>query len=479
MRAVVQLSDQLTFTCNGEAVAFDVEAGESLLDVLRERLGLRSVEDGCAPQGQCGCCTVLVDGAPRVACVTPASRVRGRSVTTVEGLEPERRTELVERLLAHGGSQCGFCTPGIVVRCIGLLDGEAPGAAAVDKALAAHLCRCTGWQGIVEAVTSTADPPPARDLDLASTRATIEGRTAQRVGPDVVLGQTPFASDTAPADALVAIPRPDGSNSASVTAAGIEWVVADTLAEARTAAGTVQGRRTTLAQAPPLPVPSAPPGGIALATSFVEPAYLEPDASWCEPGGVPASPLTNGGAFGAKVASIAPVAARALADHFGRTVHTVLRREDVVRLGPKRPPLAATAYADSAGSIVHIESSGPLAPPIVPQPHGATIEVVHSTSALVGPPVSHECRAPWAETAVLAHLALRAAGIAPADRATPEVLRRRLSLVLTGLPPVAHAALADPGLPLEATIDALLASACLPNVHDAVVIDGVPYWDDG
>ena len=205
MRAVVQLSDQLTFTCNGEAVAFDVEAGESLLDVLRERLGLRSVQDGCAPQGQCGCCTVLVDGAPRVACVTPASRVRGRSVTTVEGLEPERRTELVERLLAHGGSQCGFCTPGIVVRCIGLLDGEAPGAAAVDKALAAHLCRCTGWQGIVEAVTSTADAPPARDLDLASTRATIEGRTAQRVGPDVVLGQTPFASDTAPADALVAI----------------------------------------------------------------------------------------------------------------------------------------------------------------------------------------------------------------------------------------------------------------------------------
>jgi CO/xanthine dehydrogenase Mo-binding subunit len=156
---------------------------------------------------------------------------------------------------------------------------------------------------------------------------------------------------------------------------------------------------------------------VALTTSFVEPAYLEPDASWCTPGGEPASPLANGGAFGAKTASLAPTAARELADHFGRAVRTVLRREDVVRLGPKRPPLAATAVFDPATGVVHVESTGPLAPPVVPLPFGATAEVVHTTRAVAGPPVSHACRAPWAEVAVLSHGAVRAAGIDPASRA--------------------------------------------------------------
>src|SRR5213079_1242908 len=86
------MSDRVAFVCNGAPVEVDVVPGESLLSVLRERLGIVSAKDGCAPQGQCGCCTVLVDGAPRVSCVTPVARVAGRSVTTVEGLaESERR----------------------------------------------------------------------------------------------------------------------------------------------------------------------------------------------------------------------------------------------------------------------------------------------------------------------------------------------------------------------------------------------------
>ena len=112
----------LDFDCNGEAVSLDVADGVSLLDVLRDSLRITSVQDGCAPQGQCGCCTVLVDGAPRVACVTPATRVAGRSVTTIEGLDADRRDDLVERFVAHGAAQCGFCTPGIVVRCAALLE---------------------------------------------------------------------------------------------------------------------------------------------------------------------------------------------------------------------------------------------------------------------------------------------------------------------------------------------------------------------
>ncbi len=123
----------------------------------------------------------------------------------------------------------------------------------------------------------------------------------------------------------------------------MSWVVAETLLEARALAGKVQGRRTTVDPVPPLAPPAPVTDGVRLSTSWVEPAYLEPDASWCEPGGDPVSPLANGGAFGGKVASPVGVAARELADRTGRAVRVVYAREDVVRLGPKRPPIAASA----------------------------------------------------------------------------------------------------------------------------------------
>src|SRR6476646_6938791 len=111
---VTAAGDRVAFTCNGTPVAVDAFPGESLLSVLRERLGIVSAKDGCAPQGQCGCCTVLVDGDARVACVTPVARVAGREVTTVEGLPDADRW--AEAFAATGASQCGFCTPGIIVR---------------------------------------------------------------------------------------------------------------------------------------------------------------------------------------------------------------------------------------------------------------------------------------------------------------------------------------------------------------------------
>src|SRR5689334_2272201 len=105
----------IAFVLNGDSVVVDADPdrGESLLNVLRERLGIMSAKDGCAPQGQCGCCTVLVDGEPRVACVTPIARVEGRAVTTIEGLDEAARDEAATAFVATGGSQCGFCTPGI------------------------------------------------------------------------------------------------------------------------------------------------------------------------------------------------------------------------------------------------------------------------------------------------------------------------------------------------------------------------------
>ncbi|MDQ1466776.1 MAG: hypothetical protein QOH10_1191, partial [Actinomycetota bacterium] len=348
------MSDRVEFVCDGVPAVVAVSEGATLLTVLREQLGVVSVKDGCAPQGQCGCCTVLIDGEPRVACVTPALRVAGREVTTIGGLDPLIRDALVDAFVACGGSQCGFCTPGIIVRAAGLVARERTARVDVDRALAAHLCRCTGWQPIVEAITRAANVvegrEPAksvdRDLDAASRRAELEGGVGQRVDRDVPFGAAGFADDGAPRDALVAIPRPPGSAALGVEAAGLHWVTAETLDEARTRAGKVQGRRTTRDDGPPLAPPVVPPGGVALATQWVEPAYLEPDASWCVPGGDPATPLANGGAFGGKAPSTAPAAARELARSTGRPVRVLFSREDTVRLGPKRPPIAATALHD-------------------------------------------------------------------------------------------------------------------------------------
>lgn len=385
------------FTCNGKPVEVDAEPGESLLSVLRERLGLVSVKDGCAPQGQCGCCTVLVDGDARVACVTPAPRVAGRTVTTLEGLDPALRDRLAAAFVATGGSQCGFCTPGILMRAAG-------GSRDVDRALAAHLCRCTGWLTVKEAIAGPTPPGPTRDLAAAGARATLEGGAAQRVDVSVPLGAGGFADDTAPRDALVAVPAPPGSDAEWVEAAGHRFVVGESLLDARTRAAKVQGRRTSVADAPPLAPPAAPADAVRLATSWVEPAYLEPDASWCAPGGEPASPLANGGAFGGKEASAAPEAARELARRFGRAVRVVYSREDVVRLGPKRPPIAAYAVARDGGVVEIVGQVVRGATPHAwPSPvDGVEVRATWTEVDVPGPPVSSALRAVGvAELAVL------------------------------------------------------------------------------
>jgi aerobic-type carbon monoxide dehydrogenase small subunit (CoxS/CutS family) len=404
------------FSCNGEQIECDTAPGESLLSVLRERLGVVSPKDGCAPQGQCGCCTVLVDGEPRVACVTPISRVAGRSVVTVEGLDPAVRDDLAARFVATGGSQCGFCTPGILVR---LAAAEAKGKTRrvdLDRALAAHLCRCTGWQSVYDVVGSVLDSAE-RDAIAGAQRAELEGGTRQSVGLRVPMGDGWFADDGAPRDALVAVPLPPGSSADAVEAAGMHWVVADSLLEARALAAKVQGRRTTVDPAPPLEVPEPVAGGVRLATSWVEPAYLEPDASWCAPGGDPATPLANGGAFGGKVTSPVGDAAHELAERTGRAVRVVYAREDVVRLGPKRPPIAASAVLDGATVRVRGRVVGDVAPftrPIA-WPYALEEDGDWVSASASGPSTASTLRAVGlAERAVLLEGALHVAGV---DRA--------------------------------------------------------------
>jgi aerobic-type carbon monoxide dehydrogenase small subunit (CoxS/CutS family) len=353
----------ISFELDGRAVVV-VEDGASLLEVLRDRLGERSPKDGCSPQGQCGCCTVLVDGQPRVACVTPARRVAGRRVTTLNGL-PDREV-WAERLLASGGSQCGFCTPGIIVRL------------SAGGSLAAHLCRCTGWQTIGE---RGADGP--RDLAKAARRASIEGGAAQRVGVDVPLGDAGFADDTAPLDALVAVPDGRGG-----------YAVGETLTEARAAAEKVQGRRTTIELRHPIEVPEGE-WARTLRTTWVEPAYLETDASWCLPGGEPAPALANGGAFGGKASTPVMADARRLADEHGRAVRVLWSREDTVRRGPKRPPIAAGVRHDGTGEVRVARTPG------IADAFRAAAPGLHVTEVDVPGPPTALLRAPWAEAAIV------------------------------------------------------------------------------
>ena len=398
----------VSFTLNGGPVA--VEDGISLLDALREELGCRSVKDGCSPQGQCGCCTVWVDGAPRVACVTPVRRIAGRHVTTLEGAPEALRDRWAGAFVQHGASQCGFCTPGIVLRLAALEGsgtGRPPTRRDVEAALRAHLCRCTGWQSIVEAACSAlgvdGSPPPAswagRDPVLAAWRAQVEGPVFQTSGPDVVLGGGGFADDSAPPTARVQL--------------GADGALATDLRAARAASGRVQGRNSTV----PLSHPVAPPDGdwaLTLQTSWLEPAYVEPDASWARPGHLPASPLANGGAFGGKRHSPVPAQARELADATGEAVRVLWRREDVVRRGPKRPPLAIALRADGTGTvrIGRTERSAdlePLAAELRANNPGLEVELAR----VVGPPVSGDLRgAVWAEL-LAARAALGAAVGAP------------------------------------------------------------------
>ena len=149
---------RVSCTVNGEPRhADDVWPGESLLHLLRERLGLPGAKNACE-QGECGSCTVYLDGEPVCACLVAAGQVAGRDVVTVEGLSAGSELHPVQRaFLATGAVQCGFCTPGLVVAVHDLLArNPRPTDAEVREALAGNLCRCTGYQQILDAVRMAA-----------------------------------------------------------------------------------------------------------------------------------------------------------------------------------------------------------------------------------------------------------------------------------------------------------------------------------
>jgi aerobic carbon-monoxide dehydrogenase small subunit len=148
----------VTATINGEEIEFLCEPRQSLLEVLRETLGLMGAKEGCN-NGNCGACNVILDGMLVNSCLVLAVEIQGRNVTTIEGIAtPEGLHPLQQKFIEHAALQCGYCTPGFVVAGKALLDQNPdPSEHEVREWLAGNLCRCTGYDRIVKAVLDAAD----------------------------------------------------------------------------------------------------------------------------------------------------------------------------------------------------------------------------------------------------------------------------------------------------------------------------------
>jgi CO/xanthine dehydrogenase Mo-binding subunit/aerobic-type carbon monoxide dehydrogenase small subunit (CoxS/CutS family) len=192
----------VSFTVNGRPVAVSVEPMRRLSEVLREQLGLTGTKVGC-DAGDCGACTVLLDGDPVCACMVPAGRLDGTAVETVEGLAgPDGAPNALQAsFLRHGAAQCGFCTPGMLMTATALLrETPHPTEPQVIDALGGVLCRCTGYRAIIAAVMHANDALPSPLSPEAG--AAVGARVDRLDGVAKVLGTDPFGADSWPADAL-------------------------------------------------------------------------------------------------------------------------------------------------------------------------------------------------------------------------------------------------------------------------------------
>ena len=182
----------VSFTVNGTPVS--VRAGHPhLLSALREELGITSPKDGCSPSGQCGCCTVMIDGKAQVSCQYPVARAEGRTVTTLEGVDEAERKKFSDAFAACGGLQCGFCIPGIVMRAKAQVDKKGADLKREDMArhLGAHLCRCTGYVKILDAIDAVAKGTPV-DVSLPGG---VGSRGLKYEAHELALGDRGYVDD--------------------------------------------------------------------------------------------------------------------------------------------------------------------------------------------------------------------------------------------------------------------------------------------
>ena len=184
--------DPIQFTVNGVPVSVRSDHPH-LLSALREELDVTSPKDGCSPSGQCGCCTVHIDGKAVVSCQQPLAKVAGKSVVTLEGVDVDERRRFSDAFAACGGLQCGFCIPGIVMRAKAQIDKKGADLQRDDMArhLGAHLCRCTGYVKVLDAIEAVAQGKEMTPA-LASS---VGGHGVKYEAAELTLGDRGYVDD--------------------------------------------------------------------------------------------------------------------------------------------------------------------------------------------------------------------------------------------------------------------------------------------
>ncbi len=158
MATELSLTRNVKLNVNGAEYLVDIQPYDLLADTLRNKIGLIGTKRGC-DFGGCGCCSVLIDGEIRYSCMTPVMRVVGRKITTIEGLEKNGKLHPVQQaFIDHFGFQCGYCTPGMIMASVALLEhNSAPTEGEIREGLGGVLCRCTGYMKIIESVKAAAE----------------------------------------------------------------------------------------------------------------------------------------------------------------------------------------------------------------------------------------------------------------------------------------------------------------------------------
>jgi xanthine dehydrogenase molybdenum-binding subunit len=211
---------RIAFKLNDKATEASYETGMHLLEVLREECGVTSCKNGCAPEGACGCCLVMIDGKPALSCLRKPEQMAGHDIRTVDGLPERTRRIISEAFVLEGGVQCGFCIPGIVIRAAHLIEqGKSDDREAIRKALDGHICRCTGYGRIIDAIQTAGEAMrnggklpdhPRRhsffgeefglhrnpQFEFASAKGHGIGESHARIGGiEQVLGERPYVDD--------------------------------------------------------------------------------------------------------------------------------------------------------------------------------------------------------------------------------------------------------------------------------------------
>lgn len=406
------------FTLNDQPVEIACDPKASALDVLRG-LGVGSIKAGCAPQGLCGCCTILVNDSPRLSCTLPVKTLAGKRVATLEGLPEADRDLLAGAITEARGAQCGYCTPGILLSAHALIrQKSSPEEEDIRRALNQHLCRCTGYTPIIEGIQQAAacrrgeaevapcsagdralalgERPSLEDLSPPGVRAGVlifAAGTGRLEGIDglegagvssriVVLALKQPGEPVAAFEPVLAICGAD-SIAAGCTEAEVRRAAAGLRVRLMAAAGGEGEAGGRAADVWAWEEGAAPAGAaftaeLSLRAPFADPGFLEPEAALAVPipgglhlytaaerilGSYPDALIRmvpSGGSYGGRIDGAAEQAACALARQTGRPVRVALTWEEGARLRAKRPAMSLSGRAsmDAAGRLLAWEIAG-------------------------------------------------------------------------------------------------------------------------